>query len=168
LVKKFQELCDIFITSGVRTSISLPCQHGLPHFYTGIQLFGAPDGLCSSLTESKHIKVVKEPWRRSSRFRALVQMLWTIIRIEKMAAFHHSLVKNGLLKGTTSSVYKPADSDSDSADMQGDNVSVSDSESAGLDENDVNVECIPVSGEPVNVSLTEVQLAVTICEYSST
>jgi hypothetical protein len=93
LVKKFQELRDIFITTGVRTSISLPRQHGLPHFYSGIRLFGAPNGLCSSLTESKHIKVVKEPWRRSSRFRALIQMLRIIIRMEKMAALHRSLLK---------------------------------------------------------------------------
>jgi hypothetical protein len=163
LVKKFQEPRDVFITSGVRTSISLPRQHGLPHFYSGIQLFGAPNGLCSSLIESKHIKVVKEPWRRSSQFRALVQMLCIIIRMEKMAALRHSLIKNGLLKGTTSSAYvnKPLPVDSDSAEGNG----MSDSESDSTDDEDnVNTECLPVHGEPDNASLTEVKLAATIRE----
>ncbi|KAH9975649.1 hypothetical protein BJV74DRAFT_862382 [Russula compacta] len=46
--------------------------HSLEHYRRNIQLFGAPNGLCSSITESKHIKAVKEPWRRSSHFEALV------------------------------------------------------------------------------------------------
>jgi len=53
-----------------------------------IQLFGSPNGLCSSITESKHIKAVKEPWRRSNRYKALKQMLRTILRTEKLAALH--------------------------------------------------------------------------------
>ena len=165
LVKKFQELRDIFITSGVRTSISLPRQHGLPHFYSGIQLFGAPNGLCSSLTESKHIKVVKEPWRRSSRFRALVQMLRVIIRMEKMAALRRSLMKNGLLKGSTTSAYvnNPLSADSDSTEEDGAGDSDLDSTD---DEDNVNAECLPVHGEPVDASLTEVKLAATIREHT--
>ncbi|KAJ6575917.1 hypothetical protein B0H10DRAFT_1831888, partial [Mycena sp. CBHHK59/15] len=35
-----------------------------------LNLFGAPNGLCSSITESKHITAVKEPWQRSSRYEA--------------------------------------------------------------------------------------------------
>ncbi|KAF8953940.1 hypothetical protein BDZ97DRAFT_1678489, partial [Flammula alnicola] len=42
-----------------------------------VQEFGAPGGLCSSITESRHITAVKKPWRRSSRFEALGQMLIT-------------------------------------------------------------------------------------------
>ena len=41
---------------------SLPCQHSLVHYTFLIQEFGAPNGLCSSITKSKHIKAVKEPW----------------------------------------------------------------------------------------------------------
>jgi hypothetical protein len=74
-VKRFHELRTVFITEGVRTSISLPCQHVLTHYLTSIPLFGSPNGLCSSITESKHIKAAKEPWRHSNRFKALVQML---------------------------------------------------------------------------------------------
>ncbi|KAF9538821.1 hypothetical protein CPC08DRAFT_738828 [Agrocybe pediades] len=50
---------------------SLNCER----FSSSIPLFGSPNGLCSSITESKHIKAVKEPWRRSNRFNALSQML---------------------------------------------------------------------------------------------
>ena len=42
---------------------SLPCQHSLKHYTFLIQEFGTPNGLCSSITESKHIKAVKEPWQ---------------------------------------------------------------------------------------------------------
>ena len=86
LLKQFHDLRRIFITENVRESISLPRQHALPHYLTSIVLFGSPNGLCSSITESKHIKSVKEPWRRSSRFRALIQMLRTIVRLEKLVA----------------------------------------------------------------------------------
>ena len=101
LLKRFHDLRRIFITEGIRDSISLPRQHALPHYLTSIPLFGSPNGLCSSITESKHIKAVKEPWRRSSRFRALIQMLRTIIRLEKLAALRRRFLREGLLVGST-------------------------------------------------------------------
>ncbi|KAI9512193.1 hypothetical protein F5148DRAFT_973822, partial [Russula earlei] len=61
-VEKFHELWDIFIEAGAQDSISLPHQHVLKHFYYSILLFGSPNGLCSSIIESRHIKAVKEPW----------------------------------------------------------------------------------------------------------
>lgn len=101
LLKKFHELRNIFITEGVRSSISLPRQHALVHYLLSIPLFGSPNGLCSSITESKHIKAVKEPWRRSSRFKALVQMLRTIMRLEKLAALRCRLLQEGIHIGST-------------------------------------------------------------------
>src|SRR5206468_12049070 len=71
---EFHHFRNIFISTGARDSISLPRQHALSHYYRSIPLFGSPNGLCSSITESKHIKAVKEPWRRSSRYKALPQM----------------------------------------------------------------------------------------------
>ena len=65
-VEQFQKLRNIFIETGVRATISLPHQHALKHFHYAIQFFGSPNGLCSSITESKHIKAVKKPWCRSS------------------------------------------------------------------------------------------------------
>ncbi|KAJ7572018.1 hypothetical protein C8J56DRAFT_809850 [Mycena floridula] len=100
---RFYETRTIFIESGVRTSISLPRQHALKHFTPSIRLFGSPNGLCSSITESKHIRSVKEPWRRSNHYNALPQMLCTITRMEKMEALRSVLARQGLLVGTTTS-----------------------------------------------------------------
>ncbi|KAF8871136.1 hypothetical protein CPB84DRAFT_1754164 [Gymnopilus junonius] len=56
---------------------SLPRQHSLVHYRRSIELFGAPNGVCSSITENKHIKAVKRPYRRSNRNKPLGQMLVT-------------------------------------------------------------------------------------------
>lgn len=79
---------------------SLPRQHSLNHYFLMIRLFGAPNGLCSSITESKHIKAVKEPWRRSSRYKALGQMLLTNQRLDKIAAARSDFEARGMLQGS--------------------------------------------------------------------
>ena len=79
---------------------SLPRQHSLVHYRFLIQEFGAPNGLCSSITESKHIKAVKEPWRRSSRFEALGQMLVTNQRLDKLAAARVNFQSRGMLNAS--------------------------------------------------------------------
>ncbi|KAH9963354.1 hypothetical protein BGW80DRAFT_1438604 [Lactifluus volemus] len=71
------------------------------HYVRSICLFGSPNGLCSSITELKHIKVVKEPWRRSNRFRALAQMLRTNCRLDKLLATHQVFTRLGIMDGTT-------------------------------------------------------------------
>ncbi|KAG2358510.1 hypothetical protein BDR07DRAFT_1294809, partial [Suillus spraguei] len=48
--------------------------------------FGVPNGLCSSITEFKHIKAVKERWCQSSGFETLSQMLLTNQHLNKLAA----------------------------------------------------------------------------------
>jgi hypothetical protein len=122
LLKRFHELRCIFITEGVRESISLPRQHSLLHYPMSITLFGSPNGLCSSITESKHIKSVKEPWRQSSRFRALVQMLWTIIRLEKLAALHRRFLREGLLNGSTAAHFAFNQEEESTGDSDGEDV----------------------------------------------
>ncbi|KAG1874100.1 hypothetical protein C8R48DRAFT_745984 [Suillus tomentosus] len=88
----------IFVDTGVRPNgISLPRQYSLCHYCHLIQQFGAPNGLCSSLTESKHRKAVKEPWRRSSGYLALDQMLVTNQRLDKLAQFRAEKFAAGLL-----------------------------------------------------------------------
>ena len=120
-VDRFQELRNIFIVTHVRTTISLPRQHALDHFYYAMQFFGSPNGLCSSITESKHIKSVKEPWRRSSRFKALIQMLRTIVRMDKMNALYQRLWKQGMMVGTTSSYMAGlVGADADNGESDGD------------------------------------------------
>ena len=70
-VARFHVYRIVFEDVGIRNNFSLPRQHSVKHFRLLIQMFGAPNGLCSSITESKHIKAVKEPYRRSSHFEAL-------------------------------------------------------------------------------------------------
>lgn len=120
-VEHFHELRNIFIEAGVRTNISLPRQHALAHFYYAMKFFGSPNGLCSSITESKDIRAVKEPWHRSNRYKALIQMLQTIVRMEKMAWLRETFLDRGMLFGTTSSyttgVRAPDTLDNDADDM---------------------------------------------------
>ena len=98
---QFHHHRDIFRTSGIRVSgFNLPRQHSLIHYVKLIRAFGAPNGLCSSITESKHIKAVKEPWRRSNRFEALGQMLLINQRLDKLAAARANFASCGMLKGT--------------------------------------------------------------------
>ena len=65
-----------------------------------IQAFGAPNGLCSSITESKHIVMVKEPWQRSSRWNALREMLTMNSHLDKLAAAWVDFASHGMLGGT--------------------------------------------------------------------
>lgn len=95
---RFHQARAIFEDVGVRPDgFSLPRQHALMHYVEVIQAFGAPNGLCSSITESKHIRAVKQPWRRSNRYKALGQMLVTNSRIDKLAALRVHLDTRGLL-----------------------------------------------------------------------
>jgi hypothetical protein len=100
-LNRFHRHRTIFEECGVRPDgFALPRQHSLIHYLALIRAFGAPNGLCSSITESKHIKAVKEPWRRSSRFEALGQMLQTNQRLDKLAASRVDFTKRGMLEGT--------------------------------------------------------------------
>lgn len=152
-VEKFHKLRIIFIEAGIRSAISLPRQHALDHYFYAIHLFGSPNGLCSSITESKHIKAVKEPWRRSSRYKALIQMLQTLVRMEKMETIRRKFNKMGMLAGTTSSYMarmKTEDDKEDIADVE------AESYNAEEDEDD--------DGGPVNGSsmdaMSDIKLAV--------
>ena len=90
----------IFQECGVRIfGFNLPHQHSLIHWIKLIRAFGAPNGLCSSITESKHIKAIKEPWRQSSHFEALGQMLLTNQRLDKLAAACVDFTSRGMLSG---------------------------------------------------------------------
>ncbi|KAG1728600.1 uncharacterized protein EDB91DRAFT_1239333 [Suillus paluster] len=61
-LSRFHRYRKIFETTEVIFTFSLPRQHSLMHYIQLIRLFGAPNGLCLSITESKHIKAIKEPW----------------------------------------------------------------------------------------------------------
>lgn len=98
---KFHHHRKIFQESGVRpTGFSLPRQHALIHYHHHIEKFGAPNGLSSSITESKHISAVKKPWRQSNHYEALGQMLTINSRNDKLAAARVDFSSRGMLNGT--------------------------------------------------------------------
>ncbi|KAI1786592.1 hypothetical protein LXA43DRAFT_897672 [Ganoderma leucocontextum] len=96
---RFHQLRVIFEEAGVRPNgFSLPRQHALVHYVRAIQMFGSLNGLCSSITESRHITAVKRPWRRSSRKEPLGQMLRTITRLSKLAAIRVEFARRKMLR----------------------------------------------------------------------
>lgn len=99
-VSRFHQYREGFINSGIREDFLMPRQHSIMHYHSLIRLFGAPNGLCSSITESKHIRAVKEPWRRSNRNEALGQMLVTNQRLDQLAAARTDFSQRGMLNGS--------------------------------------------------------------------
>jgi len=99
---RFHHHRRIFQTTGTREDtpkgLSLPRQHAMVHYRQNIEAFGAPNGLCSSITESKHIIAVKKPWRRSSKYNALGQMLLTNQRLDKLTASRVDFERRGMLE----------------------------------------------------------------------
>ena len=95
---QFHQYREIFQDTGVRVEgFSLPWQHSLVHYQSMIRLFGAPNGLCTSITESKHITAVKKPWWRSNKHKALGQILRTNQHLAQLAAARTDFECRGML-----------------------------------------------------------------------
>ena len=99
ILARFYRYREIFKTEGVVTTFSLPRQHAMKHYRQLIQWFGTPNGLCSSITESKHMKAVKRPYWRTNKYQALDQMLLINQHLDKLAAScidfeHHGISRN--------------------------------------------------------------------------
>lgn len=88
----------IFESSGVRNSISLPRQHSIVHYGQMIRLFGAPTGISTSITESKHKQVVKGTYTRTNKFHPLMQMLLVNSRLDKLSAARTDFERRGMLE----------------------------------------------------------------------
>ncbi|KAF8887501.1 hypothetical protein CPB85DRAFT_1378036 [Mucidula mucida] len=82
-IKDFHHYREVFIEAEVREDFNLPRQHAIVHYIQHIIQFGAPN--------------VKKPWRRSSRYKALSQMLLTNQRLDKVLALRVDLGHRGLL-----------------------------------------------------------------------
>ena len=97
-LKHFHYFRTIFQETGMRPQgfSPLPRQPAMLHYIS--RLFGAPNGLYSSSTESKHIKAVKEPWRRSNHFDAIMQMMITNQRLDKIWAMQVDFTRRGMLR----------------------------------------------------------------------
>jgi hypothetical protein len=87
----------------------------MTHYRRHIENFGVPNGLCSSITESKHITAVKRPWRRSSRYNPIHQIMETNRRSEKLTAVRAVFTMQGMLEFPTwqPRVPHPVPSDND-------------------------------------------------------
>ncbi|KAI5983997.1 hypothetical protein EDD15DRAFT_2375711 [Pisolithus albus] len=100
VLRCFHRFCEVFRNASVIETFSLPRQHSMKHYHYLIRQFGAPNGLCSSITESKHIKAVKRPYRRTNRFEALRQMLLINQTLDKLTAARSDFKGRGMLNGT--------------------------------------------------------------------
>lgn len=96
-LKDFHQYRQVFINAGIRANFNLPRQHSIVHYPNRITDFGAPNGLCSSITESKHIQAVKEPYRRTNHHNELGQMLMINQRNDKLLAAYTDFVDRGML-----------------------------------------------------------------------
>jgi len=104
VLDRFQHYRTIFQTSGIHPDgFNLPRQHTRLHYFKLIRAFGAPNGLCLSITESKHIAAIKEPWRRLSHYNALGQMLLTNQQLDKLAASRANFKACGVLTASINS-----------------------------------------------------------------
>ncbi|KIK80362.1 hypothetical protein PAXRUDRAFT_158891, partial [Paxillus rubicundulus Ve08.2h10] len=95
----FHQYCEAF-GPNIVTTFSLPRQHSMKQYINLICLFGAPNGLCLSITELKHIKAVKEPYQWSNHHNALGQMLLTNQCLNKLARSQVDFWEWGMLNGS--------------------------------------------------------------------
>ncbi|KIK78810.1 hypothetical protein PAXRUDRAFT_162980, partial [Paxillus rubicundulus Ve08.2h10] len=96
----FHQYHEVFRETGVVLTFSLPHQHSMKHYPYLIQQFGTPNGLCSSIMESKHISAVKDPYRRTNHYNTLGPMLLINQHLDKLAASRVNFGEWGMLKGT--------------------------------------------------------------------
>ena len=86
----------IFETEGIHSDgISIPRIHALKHYREAIELFGAPNGISTSIVESKHIRAVKMPYQRSNKNEELGQVLLINQRQDKLAQFRAKCFAQG-------------------------------------------------------------------------
>jgi hypothetical protein len=88
---------EVFRDLKVRDHFSLPRQHSMKHYGINIEDFGAPGGVCSSITESHHITTVKKPWRQSSRHQALPQILLTNQHLDMLTASTADFIERSMI-----------------------------------------------------------------------
>ena len=101
-LERFHTYRVVFQQLGVRnptsSGFSLPRQHAIVHYRQHIENFGAPNGLCSSITESMHIAAVKRPWRWSSHYNAIGQIMLINQRMEKLTAARTRFTSQGIFE----------------------------------------------------------------------
>ena len=76
----------------------------MEHYRQLIQWFDMPNGLCSSITELKHMEAVKRPYWHTNKYQALGQMLFINQHLDKLAASHIDFKHHHMLQGTCLSI----------------------------------------------------------------
>ncbi|KAF9545344.1 hypothetical protein CPC08DRAFT_823925 [Agrocybe pediades] len=153
-LERFHREREVFIETGIREDFLLPRQHSMMHYRALIQMFSAPNGLCTSITESKHIKAVKEPWRRSNRNNPLGQMLLTNQRQDKLAAAQVYFESRGWLWPTGTTLGDARNHRRDTDDASSDGEGDDEDEMEGIrDTGDVKLAVCPARGYPSALQL---------------
>ncbi|KAI6007589.1 hypothetical protein F5J12DRAFT_905493 [Pisolithus orientalis] len=98
-INRFHKYQEIFRQSGTIQTFSLLHQHAMKHYPDLIHLFGVPNRLCTSITKSKHINAVKDPYWRTNRNKPLGQMLIINQRLDKLVASRRDFNERGMLEG---------------------------------------------------------------------
>ena len=100
-LQRFHEYRKVFQQNGIRdptpAGFLLPWQHAMVHYHHHIKNLSMPNGLCSSITESRHILAVKSLWRHSSHYNAIHQIMRTNSHAEKLTAAHAHFTLRGML-----------------------------------------------------------------------
>ncbi|KAI6010848.1 hypothetical protein F5J12DRAFT_904943 [Pisolithus orientalis] len=96
----FHSYREVFQNAQVVATFSLPWQHAMKHYPYLICQFSMLNGLCSLITETKHIKAVKWPYWCTNCFQALRLMLVINQRLDKFAVACADFEKCGMLRGT--------------------------------------------------------------------
>ncbi|KAF8267076.1 hypothetical protein EI94DRAFT_1771946 [Lactarius quietus] len=95
---RFLHYREVFCTFGVRPSgFSLPRQHSLVHYHQQVEDFGAPGGLCSSITESCHSSLVKGTYGHSNCHKPMGQMLLINQFLDKLTAMQADFAERGMI-----------------------------------------------------------------------
>ena len=97
VLEQFKELWEVFRVPNVREKgFALPRMQSMFHYCRQIEDFGAPGGLCLSITESRHITAVNKPYHRLNMYEALGQMLITNQWLNKLAAMCSDFSARGM------------------------------------------------------------------------
>ena len=95
---KYEGSREIFHITLVRPEgFELPRQHSIIHFPFSITRIGAPNTVCTSITESMHIRAVKDAYRRSNRNEEMGQVLLINQRTDKLAVARVDFECRGML-----------------------------------------------------------------------
>ena len=116
------------------------------HYPNAIERFGSPNGTCTSQTEAKHKKAVKDPWHQSNRNKPLPQMILSITHSDKLMALQRVFRQRGMLDGSVTNYMAQqfAGEPPSIRPWTGASVDSSDASDSDGDEGDHDIE--PVSG----------------------